>query len=316
MHSSQYFVLTCLERIRFYVDEVLTDAKWDNDFIVRHVLMPEMVNVWSRISRNFDNPVIGTMPLTIVDTTEWYELPPNVMEVVRIVDYRSDPSERRVRRDWKPKGQFDVWGPGWELQGNMLRFRPSANRPSDSGENWELWYIPSGDFMMHVAGDGQVQLDADLAQTVFRFGDSNDSTFLGDIDMRPNAYVGGVIRARSTGGIVEERVIDTYDVTTDPPTCTVRVPFVNVNVTQGAAVRYEVAPLSSQPLIQAVSASAAINLATAKGVSKKQMEFLILQYKNSIKTICDWYANMQGRTFKSFQKRTIDNEDANVFLLR
>ena len=57
MHSTGSFLLTVIERVRAYLDEATLDAKFTNDYLTRHVICPEMVNVMSRLSNNADNPI-------------------------------------------------------------------------------------------------------------------------------------------------------------------------------------------------------------------------------------------------------------------
>jgi uncharacterized Fe-S radical SAM superfamily protein PflX len=74
LHSSNSYLYSILERVRGYLDE--PSSKYSNDFIVRHVIMPEFVNCVSRLSLTFDNPVVVRTALSIVKDTEHYQLPP------------------------------------------------------------------------------------------------------------------------------------------------------------------------------------------------------------------------------------------------
>jgi hypothetical protein len=58
MHVTGSFLYTVLERIRGYLDDPDFDAKYNNDFIIRHIISPTMVDVWSRVNMNLDNPVV------------------------------------------------------------------------------------------------------------------------------------------------------------------------------------------------------------------------------------------------------------------
>ena len=57
MDSTGSFLKTVLERVRGYLDDSDFDAKYQDQFVVQHVIMPALVDVWSRVSLNADNPV-------------------------------------------------------------------------------------------------------------------------------------------------------------------------------------------------------------------------------------------------------------------
>ena len=310
MHSTGSFLLTVIERVRAYLDEASLDAKYTNDYLVRHVITPEMVNVMSRLSMNFSNPVRIRHSITLSKTQEHYVLPPNIGEIYRVAILDT---ENRVTEEWMPRNEFHPRGPSWQIQGNMLSFRPLPTKDSTV----DIHYIPNGDFLPHyLKGSASTDGGELTSYTTFVF---DSVPTLGAIDNRENAYAGATLRvwtsAAHDGGlpdktVVEERIIESYDASTR--TATVRRPFtadINSDGTK-PGLEYEVAPVGMSSLYQAIACAAAINLGTARNITQKQMQFLMLQYKINMKTIGDNLSNMQSRIGKHYDKRTVDNSNS------
>tara|TARA_R100000388_G_scaffold36150_2_gene28150 strand:+ start:6253 stop:7191 length:939 start_codon:yes stop_codon:yes gene_type:complete len=309
MHSTGSFLFSVIERVRGYLDE--PSSKYSNDFLVRNVIMPEMVNVLSRLSLNFDNPVVVRHAISLVSGTEYYQLPPNVGEIFRLVQMNSD---NIITADYKPEGQFHPSGPNWSLEGNLLSVRPKP----DKNLSLHLFYIPNGDFLPHY-NQGNGQLSADRKTLTLCLP---SQVAVGAIDRRPNSYVGATLRLlKNTAGnatVVEERVIDSHTLAaTDAgdDQVTVRVAFDTSAYGSKTDIHYEIVPQGFQSLMQAVSAAAAINLGVMKDVSAKKMQFLQLEYRKALKTIGDNLSYMQMRSPKKFQKNTVDNQDRHIYSL-
>lgn len=290
MHSTGSFLLTVIERVRAYLDEATLDAKYTNDYLVRQVISPEMVNVMARLSNSFSNPIRLRHSISLLTDTEHYTLPPNIGEIYRvaIMDVNN-----RVTQEMMPNNEFHPRGPGWQIQGNMLSFRPLPTK----AETVDIHYIPNGDFHPHYDADGGV---LNAGETTFVF---DASPTLGSLDNRENAYAGAILRVwEPSTNIIEERVIKSY--TANGRTATVHIPFTHA---AASGLKYEVAPPGMNSLYQAIACSCAMNLGTARNITQKQMQFITLQYKMAMKTVGDNLSNMQARTGKAFDKRTVDN---------
>lgn len=274
--------MTTIERIRTYLDDPSLDAKYSNDFLVRQVIEPEMVNIITAINQKRDEPIICKFSLnnmttgtdTITDTH--IELPPNVGIIHRIcaVDANGDVTDDIAKRD-----ETDPRGPGWSLDGRELYFRPDWT-PDTNG--YEVWYTPSGDFAPHysAAGSSGNLSDSALVLTLDTTPD------IGGRDPRESAYVGGVLRCWNTANtIVEERVITAHDVSAN--TVTVRKAF-SLDVDDGTGtttVRYEIVPEFMGQIWQAVSIAGAMNLGAARNISEKHMSYLKEQYAMILQTV-------------------------------
>ena len=75
MHSTNSILMTILERIRTYLDDPSLDAKYDNDFLVRQIIEPEMVNVITAINQNRHEPVICKFNLNPLSTVSFKASP-------------------------------------------------------------------------------------------------------------------------------------------------------------------------------------------------------------------------------------------------
>ncbi len=300
MHSTGSFLYTVIERIRAMLDEAVLDAKFSNDFIVRHVISPSMVDVITRLSMTYDNPVILTHSVSLVADQQYYQLPPSVGEILR---FAITDDNGRVINETLPGSMFNRFGPGWSLEGNLLSILPTPSGTSTA----QIYYSPNGDFFPHFTDgsttdgtkDGTLNADRDTLTLA-------TTPTLGALETRENGYAGGILRLwDTTEKILEERIIASYDVSAG--TVTVRVPFTSdIEVSNG--LKYEVAPQGIQSLYQAISLSGAMNLATSRNISDKQMKFLVLQYRAAIKTIGDNLSYMQMRIPKHFEKNTVDND--------
>lgn len=305
MHSTGSFLNTVIERVRGYLDE--PSSKYTNDFLVRNIIMPEMVNVLSRLSLTFDNPIVVRHAISLVAGTEYYQLPPNVGEIFRLVQMDEN---NIITADYKPEGQFHPSGPNWSLEGNLLSVRPKP----DKSLSLHLFYIPNGDFLPHYSADGGTLVDSNTLSL-----ESTGNPDIGALDRRPNSYVGATLRILGQSGhtVIQERVISSHTLSTNglSDSVDVRVAFDAPYNTGLSSVRYEIVPPGMQSLMQAVSAASAINLGVMKDVTAKKMQFLQLEYRKAIKTIGDNLSYMQMRSPKKFQKNTVDNQDSHIYSL-
>lgn len=294
MHSTGSFLLTVIERIRAYLDEATLDAKYTNDYLVRHVICPEMVNVLSRLSLNFGNPVRVRHSITLDKETEHYTLPPNIGEIYRVAIMDD---KGRVNQEWVPENEFHPRGPGWQIQGNLLSFRPLPT----VDETVEIHYIPNGDFSPHYSNSAGQYGAIDSTNKIFTFPASPD---LGAIDNREQAYAGAMLRVWDNN-VLEERVIASYDALNRK--ATVRVAFTSAITASSSDLQYEVAPLGMQSLYQTIACAGAVNLGTCRNITQKQMQFLMLQYKTAMKSAADNFTSIQARIPKGYDKKTADN---------
>jgi len=312
MDTSRSFIKTVLARIRGYLDDPDFDSKYTDQFLLQHVVMPSLVDVWSRCSLSADNPVLLDYTITFVENQECYTLPACVGEIHEVVQY-TGPNGSLISTglptdDIRPDHEQSRTGPGWMIEGNMLCFRPFPQNLSSSGTSnltWIVRYTTNGDMLPHYSSTNRGSLNA--AKTQFTFTDNPD---LGLVDYRPNAYAGQFIRILSgvsgSGiGITEERVIASYDPATR--IATLARPFTVGPSNSTSTFAYEVCPPQSQGMVEAIAIAAALKLGAWRKISQAQNQLLTQQYRSAIKTIGDNLANMNLRTGKGYAKDTRDN---------
>jgi hypothetical protein len=302
MDSTRSFLKTVIERVRGYLDDADFDAKYTDQFLVQHVVMPSLVDVWSRCSLNADNPVMLSFDVTLANDQECYVIPPCVGEVHEIVQFTgtngTQTSDGVPTSDLYPRHRMSVGGQNWALEGNMLCFRPFPQNLSGN-TTWTIRYTTNGDMSPHYH-DSTVTNAGSLnaGKTEFTF---STSPSLGLLDKRENAYAGQVLRILD-GDVFEERVIASYNPATR--VATLKRPF--STPTAGAHL-YEVCPAQSQGLVEAVSLACSLKLGAWRKISAAHAQMLQLQYRSAIKTIGDNLSNMQMRTGKGWAKDTRDS---------
>jgi len=319
MHSSGSFLKTVLERVRGLLDE--PSSKYTDSYIVNHMIMPEMANVLSRVELMSASIILQRFDLDVVINQEYYQLPPNVGEIHQIVQYDD---HVRVIKDFSPREERNRGGPGWRIEGNTLAIRPIPQRAT----TWSLVYKAEGDFMPHFATDGEL---VEVNNRVTRLYLTSNPE-LGQVDRRPNAYASAVLRILpDSPGVVEERIVSVHAPEASSPYVDVRVPFDHARTVLGSTgsawegssssnetqvnVAYEIAPVGSQSLYQAIAVSTAIQLGVMKNISQKQMQFLHIEYRKALKTAGDRLSSMNMRKPKHYEKGTHDNREGNLWFL-
>ena len=290
VHDGGSFLRIVIDRIRGYLDDPDLDAKYSDDFIVRHVIGPCLADVISRLNMNWDNPVVVRHVADLHKECAYYQLPPAIGEIHRICTLDD---KDNIIEDWKPRGGWNPRGPGWSIEGNMLSFRPRLSRDLCM----EIFYVPTGDVSPHM-GTGTWDKD----QNVFTM---TDSPTLGQIDRRPNAYAGQIVRIlpddQATDKYVEERVVAVHDVVQSQ--LKPRFGFHHASGTYP----YEIAPIGAQSLYEAIAAAGSLKLGTYRKVSQSHYRMILAQYQSAIKTVGDNLSNLQMRTGKSWESYTVDS---------
>jgi len=288
MHSTASFIYTCLERVRGYLDDPDFDAKYSNDYLIRHIIVPTMVDVWSRINMNLDNPIVLRHSISLTTSDEYYTLPPSIGEIWRIA--RRD-SNGNIIEELMPRNEFHPSGVGWAIEGNVLRVDPKIG----VAQTFELYYVSNGDMMPHYALDGTLLGDGKTFTLT-------TSAEIGEIERRQGAYAGQILRLLPLTGKIEERVIESHDI--DTGQVVTRLPFEDAH---DGNVIYEIAPIGVQSLYEAISAGSALKLGAYRKITQSQYVMITQQYRAAVKTVTDNFANMQLRTGKYFNKKTVDN---------
>ena len=302
MHSTNSFIYTVIERIRGYLDDPDLDAKYSDDFLLRHIVMPSMSNVLSRINNSLSNPVVSRLRLSLVADQQYYQLPPTVGEIWNVCVYDADTG--KITEDFVPRGHWNPRGVNWSIEGNQLSVKPIPQKAKDI----DIFYTHTGDLLLH---DGTTSAGFELDESdegEKKVLSLDVSPTIGAIDKRPNAYAGSMLRVLS-GNVIEELVIESSssDANSSEIKVTTRTPAVYHD--SDSTITYEIAPVGFQPLYEAISASGALKLASYKKITGVHFQMIQMQYKDALKTAADHYSNMQMRMPKHWDKDTMDNSD-------
>lgn len=300
MDSTGSMLKTVIERVRGFLDDPHLEAKYSDDYILRHIIRPAFTTVMSRINNSSQTPIMHKLAMPLTEGVSDYQLPPCIGEVWRLAV--SDDSGR-VLMEAIPRGLFNLRGPNWKIEGNILSFLPY---PPANYADMELWYIHSGDFspVYSTGGVSSFTLNAGLNEATFNTAASSS---LGDWDRRPSAYVGQMLRLIPSTGVVEERIISAWTYNgTNTWKATLRKPFTSAS--SGNLPAFEIAPEGSEPLFESVAAASAMKLASYRKMSGEHFGMIQSQYRDAMKTVMDHYSNMQMRMPKAWDKDTVDNQ--------
>lgn len=295
MHSSGSIIKTYCEKVRHYLDDPDLDAKYDDNYLIRFFLSSAMTDVISRVSMMSDAQIVMPLTLTVAAGTQYYKLPPMVRQVLRVGVVNA--STGNFIEDYHPRSEFNVYGPGWSLEGNLISFKPF---PTEA-KTYTILYVPSGDVAVHYENGSHGVLNANGTFTLHNAG-----SILGSLDKRENAYVGCYVRIFGTN-ITDECVISAYNATTR--VCTFRTAAANA----AGSYSYEVIPFLLEPLIDAVALSAAMRAGVGRKINNTHMQGLMIAYRQAIKTAHDTLGNMNSRSGKRFTGGTVDNKNLFVF---
>lgn len=293
MHSTNSYLYTLLERIRSYLDLPEVDAKYSNDYLVRHIICPAQTDVMSRLSHTSGSPVLLTMALTLTGEAQDIILPPNVLWVLRIETIDEDGNrlgEVIPRSFWNPYGTQN-----WRIEGSPGALVLHIDAAPSGLDTAQIIYQTNGDILPHYGTGTLASGDTvTLAAT----------PTLGVLDRRPNAYVGSVLRILSASGPIEERQITAHAYSGGNWTVTARSDF---TYTTNGSVLYEIAPAGSQSLYEAIAAWSALKIGT-NFLAKDRQDSILLQYRAALKTIGDNLTYVQSRVPSHYERKTADSE--------
>lgn len=302
MIASESFLETVVERARAYVNDPDTEAKYTDDWVIRHCVMPAMTDVLARLNLSQDNPIINRITLTLSTEDRYYQLPPCVGEVLEIGVYDSNWT---LLQEAKPRDFLNPFQSGWRLEGNQLVIEPLPSSTDTARvTNFQVSFISNGQVYPHLSEDGgTLEEDADGVHTVWL----DPSPDKGALDRRPNAYVGQMIRLIPANGAVEERVIGSSGYTGGRFWVTTRSPFTEISAPQDT-IKYEIAPQGHEALYDAIALLVGYKLGVMCRRNESHLQGLQILFRNSMKTIKDNLHTMQQRRPKRYAADTRDND--------
>jgi len=290
--SGSGFLSDVVSLVRKATDEPSQSPKYTDGDIVEYI-QAGMDAVMTDIAINTDHPIVVRYSITLVDGTQYYVLPPNVAELIRVAKINSTTGlpEYEV---W-PGSYMNPGGAGWKLEGNVLRLLRDWN----STDTLELMYYPNSEPAMHKGTS-----EATAAASVTLMATPTDGT----LGKRPNEYVGMLLRVLSSDqNYQEERLITAYDLTTR--VATLAKAF---DTTPTGTVVYEVVPIFSRTIKHVVALRTAIDILSNEGNSQR-MATLNQNYAIKISAMRRQLSKMEGRFPHHFDGDTWDNTNRGGF---
>ncbi len=305
MDSSGSLLKTVIERVRGFLDDPDLEAKYSDDYILRHTVRPAFASVMSRVNNSSTGLVMQRLSMPLTYNVADYQLPPCIGEVWRIC-YMDESG--RVLQESIPRGLYNLRGPNWKIEGNVLSFLPYPNADYAS---MELWYIHSGDYSpaYNSTTGANFFLNTDKKSGTITI---SSAATVGEWDKRPSAYVGQMMRLLPSASTspIEERIITSWTPTAAGSAVwnfTLRQPFTYATGNANLPA-FEIAPEGHENLYEAVAAASALKLASYRKLSGEHFGMIQAAYRDSMKTLMDHYSNLQMRMPKAWEKDTVDNQ--------
>lgn len=289
-HPTGSIIQAMIEKTRVLINEPATQSKFTDTYLARATLGSAMNIILERAKAVDRGQLMCVLPISMVPGTNEYQLPPNVGRVEALG--KRDTAGRMVF-DWKPENLRHPNGPGWTIDGNVLRFDPPPNRTDDL----ELVYIPTNKFACHY-GTGTV-VDANT------FTLASDPT-IGARGKLKNEYVGGLLRILGTD-LHEEHVILEYDSATRNVTTRTTIEA------SAGSVTYEVLPFGKNEYWELAATYMADQLGIGRKIEARQADALQMLKKSEMKTLRDSLNTVMGRIPRAFERDTIDSRDRTMF---
>lgn len=295
MHSSGSILRTITEQVRVLLDLPDVDAKYSDNYLVANLLGPAMTEVLARLHLTNQAPYFFQLELTLEDGVHEYLLPPSVQEVVKVSIVDADGIETA---DIKPGHTKQRNGGNWRISGAPSCYSLVIGDGFENVESLTVTYVANGDMMPHL-GTGSIA--ASGGKHVLTCA---TTPTLGLVDRRKNATQGMVLRIlpSAASSQIESRMIQKQEVASGSWKLT--VDEFDAQTPPVATIEYEVVPMASFTLVEAVAALIALKLASK--TTQGQYERILLQYKKAMKTLGDMVTNIQTREGTSWHRDTVD----------
>lgn len=294
------YLSDCIARIRLYTDEPTDRAKY-SAVDLWPIIRGQLRQVYRDIARIGDSPLIVRYDISVVAATKEYWLPGNVGSVLRLGKVDSQTND--ICDVMFPRGRYNFRGPGYTLEGNVIRFEPDYNVT----ETLRVEYVPNGDTMIHLGTCAA----ADGSLTQLKVSSSPSE---GYFDGRPNAYLGSVLRILSVSGStptvptgylsfpVQERNVTGFDVATNKVTVKPDFDF-NLSSLASGTYTYELVPYYGDELVQAVAigVSRQLHMIAKRADAAQAMTAL---YRDEMRSLRDDIAHREERRGGQMWNRT------------
>lgn len=283
------FLSHCVSLVRDATDEPGSTPKYTDAKIIEYV-QSALDQIVSVINTDTDHPILSRFDITVVPGTQDYLLPCSVGEVWRIA--LIDTTTNLPVWEEYPTNEYAFSARGFTIEGNVLRFQ--ALRAYNNV--LQVLYVGSSEATVHMG-----ILTANATTTALTMPATATD---GEIDNRPDAYRGYVIRVLANTGAGQERIISAHNSTTG--VLTPRPAFTTAPL---IGSKYEVVPQYTRLVKHVVALHAALDIVGNEANTTKRVEIeRRLQHKMTA------LRNTLGKKVNRFGTRgpgvdTIDNQD-------
>lgn len=298
------FIESVTEAIRRYTDEPSVNTKYnDADILVK--MSDAWAEVWLDLIFNAEWPMLVRYNLSYADGEYQALLPVNVGQLIQVARL-SDNGTRSIEWEIDTRSIFNPRGWGVRINGNVLELGTNWN---GSAETLELTYVPSGEI---APVDGKYESEESFSSTSITLP---ATVINGDLDTRPNAYAGYMLRLRPPVGttpvdgdattIRQEHVISGYNAITR--VCTLATALdPAIALSSGEELVVEVVPMLHDMLASIVALRTAMNILASEG-NKDRNDMLTMEYRRKLRSLKLQLNAIAGRRAKQFEGDTRDN---------
>lgn len=278
MAASEAFLRRAVDHVRLYAMETLDEAIWSEARVVEQIdtanalVFGEMYPV--KETKTY--PTFDEASVSLVTTTEDYNLPGNCRQLLRLVHKDSD---GHVDREILPTDLLSEL-PGMVIfgrnRGFRLRPKPSAN------ETWVAQYLAGPTPYLHY---GTAQTNADTSKIILA-----SSATLGSIAVEDDFYINSWVRIISGTGAGQKRRITDYVGSTK--TATVSPAWATAPTNDSV---YEILPCLDHPLDKAIMWRAVMMLKAADSDVKHRLS-AEAEYRAILRDVLGQESDVSGRT--------------------
>jgi hypothetical protein len=274
------FLATVSGKAREFIDEPGTSSKF-SDARILDMMRRALADVTRDVDRSSVTKIRARASFAVVADQREYVLPPysKFLELKKLND--------SGELEWEiiPKNSLAPTGPGFTIEGPMLRFDPNWG----AGYTLELVYIPARTTTIFEATAPASGVGASTITVP-------SSATEGTVNLYANAYLGWVVRILSdpTTGAVQDRVVYSQDDTTPgQPVFTVK-PAWSPALTDDNTVVFEVVPDNAYEYEDLVALKVARFIAAITG-DRDRLELIQIEYRDAMRALRLQAANAEQR---------------------
>lgn len=306
------YLYDTLERVRAFLDDPTLEAKYDDDWILKHVYQPAQVDVLSRINLNNPNPLYLYYEFETTATGRRYTLPPDIRKIYKVVRVND---AGRVLDEYFPKDLFSWSQMGWRINGPVLEWL------YDPGQAFtiQIWYTSNGDFNpVQFRSDPGPDSASDPRVELLASGDTRiwlpTDRIGGRWDRREGAYNGARLSIQLQSTIFPQNayVVKDYQYSTSDARWYLDVYGV-IDPKSSSWIEQEwtgeLTQFGVEHLQDAIACRMAIRMGTIARLSDKDKRGLLMEFRQVMKTVGDQVINMQARTGNYFNRDTVDSPE-------